>query len=129
MLAVLRIGGLRVVIYPNDHPPAHVHVPRTRMAGGDQSLGPKVREAINCSEREARRAPQKPPRLVRTASAVVGRVEALPVSAGKACELKRELKPETPRMVRVVGRLMRYIVHNRTRSARGHHLDDIHGAG
>jgi hypothetical protein len=23
---VLRIGGLRVVIYPNDHSPAHVHV-------------------------------------------------------------------------------------------------------
>jgi hypothetical protein len=23
---VLRIGGLRVVIYPNDHRPAHVHV-------------------------------------------------------------------------------------------------------
>ena len=50
-----RIGGLRVVIYPNDHPPAHVHV-----------LGPGwvvvinllvwVREVINCSEYEARRA-------------------------------------------------------------------------
>jgi hypothetical protein len=26
MPTVLRIGGLRVVIYPNDHPPAHVHV-------------------------------------------------------------------------------------------------------
>jgi hypothetical protein len=23
---VLRLGGLRVVIYPNDHRPAHVHV-------------------------------------------------------------------------------------------------------
>ena len=51
---VLRIGGFRVVVYPNDHPPAHVHV-----------LGPGwtvvidltmscVREVINCSEREAR---------------------------------------------------------------------------
>ena len=26
MPTVLRIGGLRVVIYPNDHQPPHVHV-------------------------------------------------------------------------------------------------------
>ena len=26
MPTVLRIGGLRVVIWPNDHRPAHVHV-------------------------------------------------------------------------------------------------------
>jgi len=26
MPAVVRIGGLRVMIYPNDHLPAHVHV-------------------------------------------------------------------------------------------------------
>jgi hypothetical protein len=26
MPTVLRFGGLRVVIYPNDHRPAHVHV-------------------------------------------------------------------------------------------------------
>ncbi|WP_287760193.1 DUF4160 domain-containing protein, partial [Acidiphilium sp.] len=26
MPTILRIGGLRVVIYPNDHRPAHVHV-------------------------------------------------------------------------------------------------------
>jgi hypothetical protein len=26
MPAVLRFGGLRVVVYPNDHRPAHVHV-------------------------------------------------------------------------------------------------------
>ena len=26
MPTVLRIDGVRVVIYPNDHPPAHVHV-------------------------------------------------------------------------------------------------------
>jgi hypothetical protein len=29
---VLRIGGLRVVIWPNDHRPAHVHV---KGAGGE----------------------------------------------------------------------------------------------
>jgi len=26
MPTVLRLGGLRVVIYPNDHRPAHIHV-------------------------------------------------------------------------------------------------------
>ncbi|MGC8537138.1 MAG: DUF4160 domain-containing protein [Rhizomicrobium sp.] len=26
MPTILRIGGLRVVIYPNDHRPAHLHV-------------------------------------------------------------------------------------------------------
>ena len=46
MPTVLRLGGLRVAIYPNDHRPAHVHV-----------LGP-ARDAIfilNC--------PDGPPRL------------------------------------------------------------------
>ena len=32
MPVVSRIGGLRVVIYPNDHRPAHVHV---QGAGGE----------------------------------------------------------------------------------------------
>lgn len=32
MPTILRIGGLRVVIYPNDHRPAHVHV---RGGGGE----------------------------------------------------------------------------------------------
>lgn len=26
MVTILRIHGLRVVIFPNDHPPAHVHL-------------------------------------------------------------------------------------------------------
>lgn len=26
MPTILRVGGLRVTIYPNDHPPPHVHV-------------------------------------------------------------------------------------------------------
>jgi hypothetical protein len=55
MPTVLRIGGLRVVIYPNDHPPAHVHGPRTGWLVVINLIGPKVREVINCSEREARR--------------------------------------------------------------------------
>lgn len=53
MPTILRLDGLRIVIYPNDHQPAHVHV-----------LGPgweavvdldelKLREAIGCGERDA----------------------------------------------------------------------------
>ena len=34
MPTVLRIGGLRVVIWPNDHRPAHVHV-KGAGAGGE----------------------------------------------------------------------------------------------
>ena len=41
---------------------------------------------------DAPAAPQRAPRRVRTASAVVGRVKALPAPAGRACEFKRELK-------------------------------------
>ncbi len=46
MPTVLRLGGLRVAIYPNDHRPAHVHV-----------LGP-AREAIFILD-----CPEGPPRL------------------------------------------------------------------
>ena len=56
MPTVLRIGGLRVVIYPNDHPPAHVHVLGPGWLVVINLSGPKVRETINCSEREARSA-------------------------------------------------------------------------
>lgn len=34
MPTVLRVDGLRVVIYPNDHRPAHVHV----MGGGSEAV-------------------------------------------------------------------------------------------
>jgi hypothetical protein len=40
MPTVLRTAGLRVVIYPNDHPPAHVYV-----------LGPGWLVVINLSAR------------------------------------------------------------------------------
>ena len=56
MPTVLRIGGLRVVIYPNDHPPAHVHVLGPGWVVVINLLGLEVREVINCSEYEARRA-------------------------------------------------------------------------
>ncbi len=41
MPTVLRLDGLRVVIYPNDHPPPHVHI-----------VGPDVRAIfyLNCPE-------------------------------------------------------------------------------
>jgi hypothetical protein len=58
MPTVLRIGGLRVVIYPNDHPPAHVHVLEPGWLVVINLIGPKVREVVNCSEREARRVLQ-----------------------------------------------------------------------
>jgi hypothetical protein len=54
--SVLRFGGLRVVVYPNDHDPAHVHV----MGGGCEAVfnlncpaGPvEVRENYTFSRRE-----------------------------------------------------------------------------
>jgi hypothetical protein len=55
MPGVLRIDGLRIVIYPNDHPPADVHVIGPRWVMVINLIGPEVREAIGCDEREARR--------------------------------------------------------------------------
>ena len=56
MPTVLRSGGLRVVIYPNDHPPAHVHVLGSGWVVVINLIGPVVREVINFGESEARRA-------------------------------------------------------------------------
>lgn len=53
---ILRIDGLRVVIYPNDHPPAHVHVIGPGWVVVVDLLGPELREAIGCGAGEARRA-------------------------------------------------------------------------
>ncbi len=55
MPTVLRIDGLRVVIYPNDHPPAHVHVFGPGWIVVINLEVPEVRETIGCDEREARR--------------------------------------------------------------------------
>jgi len=55
MLMILRADGLRVVVYPNDHPPAHVHVLGPAWVLVINLLGPEVREAIGCDEREAGR--------------------------------------------------------------------------
>jgi Domain of unknown function (DUF4160) len=56
---VLRIGGLRVVIYPNDHRPAHVHV----IGPGCEAVFPlncpagpvELRENYGFSRREIKR--------------------------------------------------------------------------
>lgn len=55
MPTILRIDGLRVVVYPNDHPPAHVHVIGPGWVVVVNLLGPEVREAIGCTEPNARR--------------------------------------------------------------------------
>jgi hypothetical protein len=55
MPTVLRIDGLRVVIYPNDHPPAHVHILGPGWVVVIDLMELKVRETIGCDEREARR--------------------------------------------------------------------------
>jgi hypothetical protein len=52
----LRSDGVRVVIYPNDHPPAHVHVLGPGWRVVINLVGLEVREAVGCDEREARRA-------------------------------------------------------------------------
>jgi len=51
----LRIDGWRIAIYPNEHPPAHVHVLGPGWVVVINLLGLEVREAIGCEEREARR--------------------------------------------------------------------------
>ena len=58
MPTILRIEGLRFVIYPNDHPPAHVHVIGPDWEVVINLIGLEVREVINGGEREARRALQ-----------------------------------------------------------------------
>jgi Domain of unknown function (DUF4160) len=62
MPTILRFGGLRVVIYPNDHRPAHVHV---FGAGGEAVF------ILNC--------PDGPPELRESygfRGADLGRIEA-----------------------------------------------------
>lgn len=56
MPTIIRIGGLRVVIYPNDHRPAHVHV----IGNGCEAVfilncpdgPPRLRENMGFSRRE-----------------------------------------------------------------------------
>ena len=56
---VLRVYGLRVVIYPNDHRPAHVHIidrGREAVFNLNCPVGPaEIRENYGFSKREVRR--------------------------------------------------------------------------
>ena len=56
MAIVLRVGGLRFVVYLNDHPPAHVHVIGPGWVVVINLHGPEVREVVGpCMQRDARR--------------------------------------------------------------------------
>ena len=53
MPTVPRVDGLRIVIYPNDHPPAHAHVLGPGWVVVINLIDLEVREAIGCDEHEA----------------------------------------------------------------------------
>lgn len=56
MPTVLRASGLRFVVYPNDHPPAHVHVIGPGWVVVVNLHGPEVREVVGpCVKSDARR--------------------------------------------------------------------------
>jgi hypothetical protein len=59
MPTVLRINGWRVVIYPNDHPPAHVHVLGPGWVVVINLLQLEVREVIRCGEQQANQVLQR----------------------------------------------------------------------
>ena len=56
MPTILRQGGLRIVIYPNDHPPTHVHVIGAGWEVVIDLVRLELREAIGCAEHDARQA-------------------------------------------------------------------------
>jgi hypothetical protein len=56
MPTVLRVDGLRFVIYPNDHPPAHVHVVGPDWEAVINLIGIELREVYACTEPNARMA-------------------------------------------------------------------------
>jgi hypothetical protein len=53
---ILRLDGLRIVVYPNDHRPEHVHVIGPDWEVVVDLVNLDIREAIGCGERNARRA-------------------------------------------------------------------------
>lgn len=55
MPTVLRVDGLRFVVYPNDHPPAHIHVIGPGWVAVVDLVDTVVREVIGCDERDVRR--------------------------------------------------------------------------
>ena len=55
MPRVLRVSNLRFVVYPTDHSPVHVHVVGPGCVVVVNLMGPEVREAVGCTEADARR--------------------------------------------------------------------------
>ena len=55
MPTVLRFANVRIAIYPNDHPPAHVHViaPDWEIVVNVDDMS--LRETFGCAEHEAQR--------------------------------------------------------------------------
>ena len=56
MPTVLHLDGLRFVIYPNDHPPAHVHVVGPDWEAVINLIGNELREVYGCTAADAKRA-------------------------------------------------------------------------
>ena len=53
---ILRVGGLRFVIFPNDHEPAHVHVIGPDWEAVVDLIDVNIREAIHCASHQANAA-------------------------------------------------------------------------
>ena len=61
MVTVLRDSGFRIVIYSNDHDPAHVHVVKGKSKGSGHAKfniasGVELVEAVNLNASEIRKA-------------------------------------------------------------------------
>jgi hypothetical protein len=69
MPTVARIGGLRVVVYPNDHRPAHVHV---------MSAGKEVVFDLNC--------PKGPPELRENYGLSIAQLNKISAALGEDLE-------------------------------------------
>ncbi len=52
---ILRSNGRRFVVYPDDHPPAHVPVVGPGWLAVVNQVGVEMREAMGCREPDARR--------------------------------------------------------------------------
>ncbi len=79
MPTVLRIGRVRVVIYPNDHPPPHVHAVRGNEA--------RAKFALNCPSGPVELIEQDGFRLADVRRIGTAIAEALAVACAKWSEV------------------------------------------
>lgn len=105
MPTVLRIGGWRVVVYPNDHRPVHVHVIGR---GGEAVFNlhcpsgpPELRENFGCSRRDIGNLQKARLRAFRHCAAHGRQSMGLNESLKLANTRARELQARTPRVVAV----------------------------